>query len=944
MPERSGSNRSPTNRWLLRRWDMGRCLTSYWPFVLLAWIVTAGTLRIVAPAWEEIAADGDIVFLPATVPSAIGRRALEDAFPGTQTRSQLIIAFGNESEDLRTGDLAFALDVARRMHWMAATSAWKEILRDGWWSPNALQAEESSESDSSARGRGLVLLDMVDDNLTQVIEIEESLSKFFAKTAPETRWERLPGVHALRGRLREAQGRTEEAAVDLEMDRILSEQGAANALELPAWSETVGDIWSWRSPIVGHKLGSDNARARLIQVHLATEVTATQNIDVLNGIEEMLRGLRQEHQSRLSSGLRAEVSGSAAVGADMLRAAASGVNKTEITTVILVLLILITVYRAPLLVAIPLVSIALSLMVAVSVIAILARDPNHPAGTGLYVFTTTRIFIVVLLFGTGTDFCLFFLARNREQLRGRSHLNGRQMRRIIGSSWRSVKGALIASAFTTIVGLGLMWFSRFQKYQFSGPIIAISLAITLLVCLTFTPALLCGLGTAAFWPLLKNGKSAAGNNRTQPEREGRVTRYWGALATRIVRRPGAALTMTVLALLLPSVYGAFCLDSVTYDLTEELSQNAPSRRGARLISRFFPVNDASPVSIMITREKEFESVKELQVAVDSLTPLMYVQGVHVVRSLTDPLGDYPPGKRMGLFAQDAWRRRLLQNHRITQERYLSSVGALQRRVARFEVLLDDNPFSYAASQTVARLQRILEQEADRPTSPWSGAQLAFSGTTVGVTDLRLVTQSDQRRIQVLVTFGVWLVLIVMLRKLVLSTYLVFTVLLSYFATLGITYFTFASLYGAEYSGLDWKVPLFLFVILVAVGQDYNVYLVMRIFEENRSLPTPQAVHLALRQTGGIITSCGFVMAGTFIAMTSPAILQWAGERLPAAWMEIAMVSRWFDTESPVLRGITELGFALSFGVLLDTLVVRTILVPSFVILWCRDKSATQRMN
>ena len=156
----------------------------------------------------------------------------------------------------------------------------------------------------------------------------------------------------------------------------------------------------------------------------------------------------------------------------------------------LVILILSLVYRAPFLVAIPLASIALSMVVATSVIALLARDPQAgPNGFGLGVFTTTRIFIVVLLFGVGTDFCLFFLARCRELVRMRPHSQGQRWKRAVASGWRSVHGALVASAATTAVGLGLMWFSHFEKFQFSGPIIAISILVTLCVCLTFTPAI-----------------------------------------------------------------------------------------------------------------------------------------------------------------------------------------------------------------------------------------------------------------------------------------------------------------------------------------------------------------------------------------------------------------------------------------------------------------------
>ncbi len=901
----------------------GKIVTRYWPLVLGGWILLAMGLQTIAPPWEQIAADGDLAFLPSTAPSAIGQRALDNAFPGVQSRSQMVLVFANQQQELSTGDLSLAMDLTRRLHWFAAKNAWQGI-REPAAEPLTLAANQQATHRSEIRQS--FVSEIVKDNLTEAIEIDDQLSRFLGTERPKSAFARLPDAYQIRGEVLAMLGEQEQAAADLDTAKLMQEQAIPTLEnELPAWAPAIRDVWSWRNSVIGHKLGSADRRARLVTIQLSNDFTATDNIDVLNGIEALIKQLKDEYADLMSDEFQVEVSGSAAVGADMLRAAASGVRKTEAVTVILVLLILATVYRAPFLVAIPLTSIALSLVVATSLVALLARDPSSPGDTGLGVFTTTRIFIVVLLFGVGTDFCLFFLSRNRELLQNRSVRTRGQMYRVVAKGWRSVHDALVASALTTIVGLALMWFSHFEKFQFSGPIIAISLAITLLVCLTFTPALLSALGKTAFWPLLRRSSSG----RQSISDSGGWNRYWAALAEAVVSRPAKALVVTLAVLAVPATYGLVCLGYVTYDLTEELSESAPSRRGAKLISEFFPTQDGSPVTILLTREEPFESDEGLRDACSALSATLYTDGVDSVRSLTDPLGDYPPGKRMSLFDKDAWRRRLLLGHRITQERYISSVNVFSQRVAKFDLILKDNPFSLAASATLERVKELLRQEIIDPNSPWSRAQIATTGTTVGVTDLRHVTQSDQRRIQVLVTLGVWLVLVILLRQVVLSTYLIFTVLLSYFATLGITYWTFSTLYS-QYSGLDWKVPLFLFVILVAVGQDYNVYLVTRIFEERRTAGLREGVRRALQLTGGIITSCGLVMAGTFVAMTSPAVLHWLAGVLPAGWL---------DSNAPVLRGITELGFALAFGVLLDTLVVRSILVPAFIVLWQRRREA-----
>lgn len=887
----------------------GRLVTRYWPAVIGAWIALAVLLKLVAPTWESIAADGDLAYLPSTVPSVSGQKKLDEAFPGARVRSQMVVVLARREASLDSGDIAVGLDLARRLHWFCASSQWAQLPLDKEnWRPENLTPGERAQ------------IEAVADNLAQCTEIDDQLARFLENGQSNAMTPRLRDAYEMRAHILKRQGRDDEAQVSLDLAKVMTEQSVpALTLRYPPWSEAIRDVWTWRDAIVGHKLGRDNPNARLLALHLDSEFTAVANIAILEGVEGLIRAVRAEHPQLASPELEIEVSGSAAVGADMLRAAAGSVRQTEGVTILLVIIILALVYRGPFLVAIPLTSIGLSLIVATSLVALLARNPGNPTGAGLGVFTTTRIFIVVLLFGAGTDFCLFFLARCRELLQRTPTPTRDHFYRTIARAWTNVHNAIVASAMTTIVGLTMMWMSRFEKFRFSGPIIAISLAVTLVVCLTFTPALLSAIGRMAFWPSL-------GKHRTPLEDElsGFWTRVWMRIAQVVVRRPGWSLVLTTALLTVPAYYGWQCLGWVTYDFAAELSSDAPSRRGAALIAQFFKTRDSSPLTILMIRNQPFASDDELRRASDDLSQALYLQGVDSVRSVNDPLGDYPPERSMSLFNKDAWRRRILQTHRISRDRYLSPVQSFERRLARFDVILADNPFSLDATATLNRISQSIENETHRAESPWRGAQFATVGTTVGITDLREVTQADQSRIQILVTLGVWGVLLFLLRHWVLSTYLIFTVLFSYFSTLGLTYAFFGWIFGESYDGLDWKVPLFLFVILVAVGQDYNVYLTTRILEEQKHGGRLEGIRRALGLTGGIITSCGAVMAGTFVAMTSPAITEYCATQFPFLGIE---------HDAPVLRGITELGFALSLGVLLDTLVIRSILVPAFFALW-----------
>lgn len=770
---------------------LGALVSRRYGLCIALWIALAVGLHAVAPRWDDVTHDGDLAYLPESLPSMQGARLLADAFPGQRAGSQLAIIVERPRGPLTAADLR--------------------------WS----------------------------DGLTELF-----------------------GEHA--GKL------------------------------------DLADIWNRNTPIFGGKLTSRASRrgqATLTVLNVEHEYMATANMQILDRAQELLRAARGD----APEGLNVGISGSAAVAGDMLQSAAESIQNTELTTVVLVILILLVVYRAPLLVLVPLVTIGMALFVALDVLAVLTQLGKLPGFSWWHfkVFTTSKIFIVVILFGSGTDFCLFLVSRYREELAA-----GVERAQAVAAAVRHVSAALVASALTTICGLSMMFFADFGKFRSSGPAISVCLAIALLACLTLAPALLAAGGRAVFWPFGWRHIRAAGAG-SEGQAESHANRFWNWAAAAIVARPGLILIACV-AVLAPLAYRGTSV-RMTYDLLGELAPDRPSVRGARIARRHFPAGEMAPITLLALKPDGHFDQKQGEREIARLTKQLYeMPGIDSVHSMTEPTGEAP-----GYFQPLSARGRAklaARKHKATKARFVSQTPQLAGRVARFDLVLSDEPFSPQAVATLDRLEAFLNAQRTEEHSPWSDARFTLVGTTVGVRDLANVTASDQLLIQRLVVLGVLAVLLVILRRPVICIYLILSVLFSYLVTIGATQLWFEWLYGETYYGLDWKVPIFLFVILIAVGEDYNIYLVTRVLEEQRRHGPIAGLRRAVAKTGGIITSCGVIMAGTFISMTTG-----------------------------TLRGITELGFALSLGIMLDTCVVRPVLVPAFLALLERYRATRPQL-
>jgi RND superfamily putative drug exporter len=866
---------------------LGRVITKHWLLVIVAWIVVLIVAGRVAPPWDQVTHDGDFAYLPPEMPSVVGEQLTREAFPRQRTKSEIVIVVSRSNKPLDADDLQVADRLSQRFYnFLGAaelrrgeelTTRATAFRREG----DVAQARAADEDATNAFRSGR-------DAFNQAIDIDDGFAAALHNRAL---------AHRFLGR-DDKHDEDRHAAAQLD-PKLAVHQGIApaDAAGLP-----LVDVWSRHTEVFGDKLGSRDKQAQLLILKLSNEFMETDNMRVLELVEREVDRIRAQLHGHQRDTLLLGISGSAAVGGDMLSAAAESIKNTELLTTCLVMFILLVVYRAPLLAAIPLITIAVSLSLSLDCLALLTQV-DQISGMSWWdfkVFKTSKIFIVVILFGAGTDFCLFLIARYREELE-----RGRSADEAVGAALEGVGSALSASAMTTVLGLGMMFFAEFGKFRNSGPAIGFCLAITLLASLTLAPALLRAMGTRVFWPFHgrigpRSGEATAVTSLS--------TRVWQRLAIWIVGYPGRILVVSVLLLLPLAGVGLFTADHVTFDLLSELAPDRVSIRGTNLLKQHFPVGEGGPIVVLahrhdgglIDQESDvppaaMEGIRKLTVAMNE------IPGINSVRSLYEPLGD--PPKRLSVAATMRIARR---KHPLTKSLFLAQSPGHRGKVTRFELVLEDDPFSQQAMQTFARLNDRLIGISETEDSFWHGASFSYTGTTAGIYDLRKVTRSDNWRIRGLVVTAVFVVLLLVLRRPAICCYLIISVLFSYLVTIGATELFFHWAYGDTFQGLDWKVPIFLFVILVAIGEDYNIYLVTRVFEEQQRHGPFAGLRLAIVRTGGIITSCGMIMAGTFVSMTIGS-----------------------------LRGMIELGFALSLGIALDAFIVRPILVPAFLALLYR---------
>jgi putative drug exporter of the RND superfamily len=632
---------------------------------------------------------------------------------------------------------------------------------------------------------------------------------------------------------------------------------------------------------VTRKATSPNQKAQQLQV-----VSTVSPFDQ-TGTKKLVDNLQSALQKAdLPSDLQANLAGSVATNVANQEQSNKQSNEIQFASIIFILILLIFIFRA-------LLAPFVTLLGPVFALGLSTRFIGALGTHGLKISFFTQILLIVLLLGAGTDYGLFLVFRVREEL-----LKGRTTHEAVANAMARVGESITASAGTVILALLTLTLASFGIYHDLGIPLAIGIGVMLLAGLTLLPALLAIFGRAVFWP-----------TKTAPRehKEG----AWGRIAGRMVERPALTLAIGVVA------FGALAACTLGYKsggfggkVTAPAGTSAA--KGNAALAANYPQSSANPTNVIMTFGKSvWDAPTPLAVATDGLTKTGQFTAIS---GPLDPNGTPLTGAQLVQLHQELGSpKQLAQSSQappasVPADQYFAYLATANfistdgTTVGWYTNLKAGDPQSTAALHAVPAIRTDVTQVAKQAGATASGV----AGEAPALYDVSSISGGDLIHIIPVAVVAIGLLLVLVLRSLIAPLYLIISVVLSYLASLGLSVLFFMKIGGKE--GIVFLLPFLMFIFLLALGEDYNILVMTRIREEARTLPLRQAVVRAVGATGPTVTSAGLVLAGSFV------VLGVVGGRGATG------------------TSIQEIGFGLAVGILLDTFVVRTVLVPSTVAL------------
>jgi len=676
------------------------------------------------------------------------------------------------------------------------------------------------------------------------------------------------------------------------------------------------------TPLIAPLLESPDGQASLIVADLPSELYTHHTVDSVALIKARLAEVPPP------DGLVVEVTGSGALGELLAASARKNVDDTTFWTFVSVIVILAVIYRSPVAMSLPIVAVTASLMVSLGVI-------GWAAAQGLPISGLVEMFVIVVVVGSGVDYCLFLFARFREQIAA-----GAAGAEAARAALSRCGGAILASAGTNVAGLATLILARNRDIYTTGPMIAFAIAVATLAVLTLTPALMALAGRRLLWPA-----------RIRAEELSRGG-LWSKVGRWVIFHPRRAVGWCLLLLIAAGAGGMMA--PTLFDALEEYPPDTSFVRGARLVHRHLYAAPEATEFTVLTGFDEPLSDEQIDAACRRWTE-RFVDAVRgslgdrllYVRHAYDPLAT-AGGKRAGTAGEtDAagssppagpLAERLARSYYVSPSRrtvrmdvglafdghsaQATSALDVVRRLAHATAWFDPQQGAGSGGEAPGAASPVATQsgagatlqassqeahassaDAARPTA---APTIQITGDAAMVEDMRALKAWDFAVVATAAVIVVYAILLWLLGDGLLAAFLVAATLLTFAAACGLTWAVFRAWTGVN--GLNFRLEFLLFIILLSLGQDYNIYVVTRIREELRQRGPADAVALAVSRTGGVVSSCGIIMAATFASMISGSLL--------------------------VMK---QMAIGLALGILLDTFLVRPLLIPAATFLLLRAR-------
>lgn len=685
--------------------------------------------------------------------------------------------------------------------------------------------------------------------------------------------------------------------------------------------------------------------------------------------------------------LTAYITGASLINQDFAHSSEEGLKKTEVITVCLIIGLLLIVFRSVVTPFIPIVVVGFSYLISQSILGILVYNVDFP------ISTFTQTFLVAILFGIGTDYCILLLTRFREEL-----ANGHDKKEAALIAYRTGGKTLFISGFAVLIGFSALGFAKFAIFQ-SAVGVAVGVGILMVILYTLLPLFMVTLGEKLFWPS-KKVLSHSDN------------KLWAFLGRHSVVRPFLFIVITVI-ITLPFILTYD--DQISFDSTAEISSDYKSVKALEAIKDGFGEGKAFPINVVVKGDKDLTTADTIPYLGNISKAIEKVEHVDSVMTITQPtgkkikdlyidnqlgsvsdgldktvkgiadvqsgltdienglnqmagqtgsasnggsggsLGDAADGlgkinqqlqlvskqisqtgntaqtvqqltaisgqlgqiqtgleqANQQLSGQQAQAGTLTESLKKLSEGVKSANEGLTKvsdgitassdiledmsksptvrdtgifipdqvmkdkdfkksidqysfadgKGVQLSVVLDSNPYSEQAITTINQIKKAVANEVDG--TPLENAQIVYGGVTSMNADLKELSTTDFSRTMVIMIIGLFIVLTILFRSMIMPIYMIASLLLTYYTSISITELIFVN--GLGNAGVSWAVPFFSFVILIALGVDYSIFLLDR-FKEEVHLGIVQGVVRSMSKMGSVIITAAIILAGTFAAM------------------------------------------------------------------------------